>query len=347
MSQRPTLDRSSFERLLFAAWVLQCQHEQDTRKHPPVASPVNQELSGSRVREPLRPQWELGTASVGHRGWRASQALLRAHSWLSSTAIGGASYRQGSPGESPGRHLSPLRSANKELPGAATHRPVRLRIEALGRSLHHVLFSLLKAAERVKNRLESFAGYRVKVRVTLSPRRAVAAGAPLLVLPIMVALTLFQVWQPEGFRSVAAMSGMNHPSEKNAFRKAVIPPLPGSHRRITDLAALLQVEGLSKHEISALQRQAHYGDDSAALVMGMLYETGRYVPQSCATAADWVTRSANWGNAAAQYNLGLRYRDGDGLPVNEEEAKKWLRRAADHKYAKAGLTLEALTSTSR
>lgn len=78
--------------------------------------------------------------------------------------------------------------------------------------------------------------------------------------------------------------------------------------------------------------------------MGMVYETGRYVPQSCKKAADWVATSANAGNAAAQYNLGLRYRDGDGLPANEEEAEKWLRQAADQRYSNARLALERLTS---
>jgi uncharacterized protein len=92
-----------------------------------------------------------------------------------------------------------------------------------------------------------------------------------------------------------------------------------------------------------LQRQARYGDDSAALVVGMLYETGRYLPQSCTKAADWVAKAAHWGNPAAQYNLGLRYLDGDGLPHDEDKAEKWLRKAADQRYAKAVTALEKLS----
>jgi len=210
--------------------------------------------------------------------------------------------------------------------------------------LRHVLLSVLNVAKRAKDTLESFFKYRVRVRVGVSPHRAVAAGAPLLVLPIMVALTLFQVWQPDHFRSVAATSGLSAQPGQNTGRKAVIPPLPGSHEHVTDLVVLSTVEGLSRYEVPALRRQAYYGDDSAALVIGMLYETGRYVPQSCAKAADWVTKSAIWGNAAAQYNLGLRYRDGDGVPANEDEAAKWLRRASNQRYSKAGLALETLAS---
>ena len=434
MNHRPTLDPSSFETLLAAAWVLQCQHEQETRNRQPAletlaeppkthvethcvperdtttarlmpalsksskaaevwgnqsaarqmigtltaavgakeaAGPKSKEIAGIKIRESfrtarqsflswpvVRKQWELGTASVGHCAWRASQAFQRAHSWLSSTAISAARCRQSLQTESAGRYssepqsswLSALASASQGLRGATTYRPLSgFSKEALGQSWRRALRSLWNAAESAKNRLESFARYRVKVRVTLSPRRAVpAAGASLLVLLIVVALTLLQVWHQEQFQVVAATSRMNHQSEENAVRKAdqfrLVPPVQVSHRQVTDRAALSVVETLSRYEIRALRRQAYYGDDSAALIMGMLYETGRYVPQSCTKATDWVRRSANWGNAAAQYNLGLRYQEGDGLPANEDAAENWLRKAADQRYSSARLALEALTS---
>jgi TPR repeat protein len=152
---------------------------------------------------------------------------------------------------------------------------------------------------------------------------------------MMVAFMLFQAWHH--VHIVAATSRMDHPSEQNAVRKVEqfrpVPPVQASHMQVSDRVVLPVVEALSPYEIRGLRRQADYGDDSAAFVMGMVYETGRYVPQSCTKAAEWVTRSANGGNAAAQYNLGLRYRDGDGVPANEDEAEKWLRKAADQKYS--------------
>ena len=335
------------------------------------------EISGIKIRESFRParqssvswlvvreKWEPGTASVGHCAWRASQALRRANSCLSSTAISAARYRQNLwtefvcryLGEAQSFLLSALRIASQELRGATKYRPLSgLPKGALGQSLRHALPSLLNVAESAKNRLESFARYRVKVWVTfdskptLSPRRAVAApGAPLLVLLIMVAFTLLQVWHGEHFHTVAAMSRMNHQSEENAVRKAEqfrpTPAVQVSHRQVTDSGVLSVVEALSRYEIRGLRRQADYGDDSAAFIMGMVYETGRYLPQSCTKAADWVTRSANAGSAAAQYNLGLRYRDGDGLPANEDEAEKWLGKAANQRYSNARLALETLTS---
>jgi hypothetical protein len=205
-----------------------------------------------------------------------------------------------------------------------------------------------------KSLLASFARYRVKTwitfdsKLTLSPHRAVAkAMAPVSVLLIVVAFTLTQVWHRDHFHTVAAASTTNHLSEeaiKKAEQLRSISMDRVSHRQVTDRDVSSVVEALSKYEIPALRRQAQYGDDSAAFLIGMLYETGHFVPQSCVSAADWVMASANAGNAAAQYNLGLRYRDGDGVTANQDEAAKWLRKAADRQYSDATLALETLTS---
>lgn len=115
-----------------------------------------------------------------------------------------------------------------------------------------------------------------------------------------------------------------------------------SHMQVTDLATSSALGNLSRYEIAGLRRRAAYGDDSAALLLGMAYETGYLVSQNCIKAGEWVTQSANEGNAAAQYNLGLRYGQGDGEPVNQEVAVTWLRKAAAQKYSPAQLALESV-----
>ena len=180
-----------------------------------------------------------------------------------------------------------------------------------------------------------------------SPRHAVeAAGASLSLLLIVVGLTFFQVWHRDRLPVVAATTGVDYRVEEanRGARSTQMIPLPTSHKRVTDLNVLVMVQSLSPYEIPALRRQAEYGDDSAALVMGMLYEMGRYVPQNCKQGAEWVEKSAEWGNPAAQYNLGLRYRDGDGISANPDAAEKWLRRADHQKYVKARLALDTLSS---
>jgi hypothetical protein len=128
-------------------------------------------------------------------------------------------------------------------------------------------------------------------------------------------------------------SGTGEAPVTEAFRTSV--PLQVSHMQVTDRTTEDAVRTLSRYELAGLRRRAVYGDDSAVFQMGMAYEIGRGVPQSCTTAAQWVARAAAEGNVAAQYNLGLRYRDGDGVPVNEDEAVKWLQRAAAQKSSDA------------
>jgi TPR repeat protein len=122
-------------------------------------------------------------------------------------------------------------------------------------------------------------------------------------------------------------------------------PAPGSqvsHMQVTDPAISSALGTTSRYEIAGLRRRAEYGDDMAALLLGMAYETGHLVPQNCVKGAQWVATSASEGNAAAQYNLGLRYREGDGVPFNPEAGASWLRKAAAQKYAQAQLALKSV-----
>ena len=121
-------------------------------------------------------------------------------------------------------------------------------------------------------------------------------------------------------------------------------PLQVSHVRVTDRTTEDAIRTLSRYELAGLRRRAEFGDDSAAFQIGMAYEIGHGVPQSCTTAARWVARAAGEGNAPAQYNLGLRYRDGDGVPVNGGEAVKWLQKAASQQSSGAQLALTPLTT---
>jgi hypothetical protein len=322
------------------------------------ATPEGQETSGNNTREffgtarqswiswPVaREKWELLTESVGRCAWPAFHALRLA----SSTAISADRYRKQLRPEAQSPWRSALESSSQELRGASKCSPLSgLPKRALGESWRHAL------PDGAKNRLASLARCRVKACVTFgseftsSQRRAVKkAATPFVVLLIMAAFTLTQVWPRGHFLTVAAVSRMNHPSDEDMVRKAVqfrpTPPDQVSHMQVTDRVVLSFVEGLSRYEIPALRRQAEYGDGFAAFVMGMVYETGHFVPQSCTKAAAWVTSSANAGNAAAQYNLGLRYRNGDGVPANGDEAEKWLRKAAHQRYSNAHVGAGATT----
>ena len=187
-------------------------------------------------------------------------------------------------------------------------------------------------------------GFRVKLRMLSK------AALPIAIL-MLVSVFAFLI------------TGANHPSNVVAANPATsVGPnrVPGSeatsglqqlsglkpgaqlsHMRITEPALLFAVQNLSRYELAGLKREAAYGDDSAALLLGMAYETGHLVPQDCVKAGEWVAQSAEEGNAAAQYNLGLRYKQGDGVPVDRVIAAMWLRRAASQNDSRASLVLES------
>ena len=214
----------------------------------------------------------------------------------------------------------------------------------LSTTMKHTLGSLLGIA-KFQLRISIPARVRLKLRVMF------IAAVPAAVLLIMLVF-LFLI-TAAGRRSYTAAAD----SETNAAAKLVpasepsqdlrqpsgpVPAYPLSHLQVTDPATSSALRTLSRYEIVGLRRQAVYGDDSAALLLGMAYEIGHLVPQNCVKAKEWVTKSANEGNAAAQYNLGLRYRHGDGEPVNEEVGARWLRKAAAQKYSQAQLALESV-----
>jgi hypothetical protein len=130
-------------------------------------------------------------------------------------------------------------------------------------------------------------------------------------------------------------------------RKSMPATGPTSHLQITDREAAATIADLSRYEIRNLHKIAAYGDDEAALELGMLYEVGRGFPQNCSKAAEWVTRAAQNGNVAAEYNLGLRYKDGDGVPANLQQAETWLRKAVSHKYPNGASVLAELPAQSK
>jgi hypothetical protein len=109
--------------------------------------------------------------------------------------------------------------------------------------------------------------------------------------------------------------------------------------QVTDRNTQAALRNLSSYELAGLRRKALYGDDSAALLMGMALEVGHGVRQDCKAAAWWMTKAAAEGNALAQYNLGLRYRDGDGVQADEDMAIQWLQKAASRQVPGAHLAM--------
>ena len=88
-------------------------------------------------------------------------------------------------------------------------------------------------------------------------------------------------------------------------------------------------------EIDALRARAEQGDAVAQGLLGVMYATGRGVPQDDAEAVRWYRLAAEQGQALAQYNLGVMYANGRGIPQDDVEAVRWWRLAAEQGHAGA------------
>ncbi len=168
----------------------------------------------------------------------------------------------------------------------------------------------------------------------LAGRRSIPTSRLVAAIALTIVAALLTVRLASKFRVTSAKTATPVPHAENVTPEKT-PTVEGSHKRVTDEATSAALAELSRFEIPGLLRRARFGDDSAALLIGMAYETGRGVPQNCEKAARWVQEAAMGGDAAAEYNLSLRYRDGDGLLADPEQSEKWLQKAAAHKYPQA------------
>ena len=79
--------------------------------------------------------------------------------------------------------------------------------------------------------------------------------------------------------------------------------------------------------VHSLQEQAKYGNISAALRLGLLYQEGRGVKQNFNTAAHYFQKAAANENPQAMNTLGLYYRFGIGIKKDEKKAEELFKNA--------------------
>ena len=344
-NQHLTLDPFSFEKLLAAAWVLQCVHDQ---MQAPIGKRSNSFEPVGKVNKCAEVE-----SSVLQTGFQFSAGVIEADS------------RNQAPTGQPVNH-------------EALAKPAVTEQSVINEQAREAAVEIQNSVHRVRS---SSGGLLRSVRISLTLRglRAVGIATPVWLLSLLATLLFVEAWHHESTHNVQA-SRPTPPILAAAVANispAAVPPTPTktalttkkpaiikkvekndkapqfskrfstlevSHKQITDPAAFFAVQQLSRFEIGTLRRQAEYGDDSVAFALGMAYEIGHFVPQNCKEAARWVKSAAEAGNAAAQYNLGLRYRDGDGVPVDLSLSDSWLRTAAAHRKKRASLASKLFES---
>ncbi len=346
MTHRPALDAISFQKLLNAAWVIQCQRD---REQAELRSEPAPELGSSKVEHPSASVPAVAAEDVRVIAEGSSNSLptvtastvapvmpIPANPLPSVASLSMAAPKcspnevAGSLALAPYRPWPPKKKDAVPFPETAARKP----------AWHKVLIGEISRGSQIilaRLKEKSLSLPRLKVIIPQSTTRVARAySAPVVALLIVLAFLIFQLFSHRpGLTSVKASTELT-PTTVQGSQESL---LESSHLRVTDPSASFIVEDLSRYEMRTIRRQAQFGDDNAALALGMAYEIGRQVPQSCSQAAQWITLSAEAGNAAAQYNLALRYATGDGTPKNQEQAEKWLQTAArnGNQQAAAGL----------
>ena len=85
---------------------------------------------------------------------------------------------------------------------------------------------------------------------------------------------------------------------------------------------------------------AEQGNSKAQYTLGLMYETGREVPQDYKEAVKWYRLSAEQGDASAQCSLGEMYYGGEGVPQDYAEAIRLWKLAAEQGDEEAQYNLD-------
>ena len=319
VTPRLKLDTSAFQRLLAAAWAIQCQRDAEQRGEMPPKT--RRALIPESFFEPAdSPVPEhIWTKGVSDGATDASAASLPTK--LPPQSIHRSTETSGALALATDMHLRPARWS----PGVQSSAGVAVRDSPLVTANQSRASLSLVALRHSQQNLAP-----VKIRVH-DFKLAALLGAGILVVAAIAAVV--------GLRSGShRATPLHHPVSSATVQQAPqekTPLFETSHRRVTDDDTSAALADMSQYEMRSLRRQANFGDDAAALLLGMMYELGNGVPQDCQQASAWIHTAAQNGNAAAQYNLALRYISGDGVLASKPEAYKWLRRSAQQGYQKA------------
>ena len=307
VSERLKLDADSFQKLLAAAWAIQCQHDAERQvglsaQNPRIAipdgffDPVVNTADFDFLHEPAGDDSAVKPTVAGVK--------------IPPKSVHATTETVGALALATDRHVQT----------APTKQQLPLALKVV--NINHQRTATVYTIRRRDFKL------------------ALMAGAAVLFIAVIAAVWGFRVTRggkdfAQQVPSIPSAPHQNAADQRN-------PLVESSHLRVTDSNVAAALEELSAFEIQPLRRQAKFGDDNAALLLGMSYETGKGVRRDCAEAAHWIRVSAENGNAAAQYNLGLRYLDGDGVSVDKGASLRWLKSAAKRGYQKAQKTLREL-----
>jgi hypothetical protein len=357
MSSRFTLDRSSFEKFLAAAWVLQCLHDQlhnreldrDEILDDPIKTEKAVQTENSGLPAAMKPgaQFSAGvtpseSAPDVLSGWPADDETF-AEPVVAQPAVetGILDFDAAVKAELETIQLKQSIHSENVATVYASKPPVRV-LEKLAISndddkqlaRYWPAFNLRIASLRtLSNRvLDAFANLRPVFRVNLKLRalRATAIATPVLLLAIVAVLLLLETWRYQPFHGALAIS---RPSASTA--EAVVGDT--STTPTTTLQRASENKGrTANRKLDRLRTSPPPGashrqvtDPATLNVVQML---SRY-------EISGLRRRARYGDAPAAFALGMAYEVGKFVPRNCAEAARWVTTAAEAGNAAAQYNL--------
>ena len=341
IDRRFTLDHSAFEKLLAAAWVLQCLQDQLR---------AGQFGRAQTSADPVSAQKRMGTASSGSQqpvsvALPSSPRVMEAESKAvvvkdqrpESETLAGlvkmsppietatlnfdggvkvepekAEFKKSFPAEATARIVWPVLAVSAGPANKSDRELIRSRAR----------FDLRTAFHRA---LDSFTHLLPTYRVNLTLRavRAVAIATPVWVLSLVAALLFLGVWRHEPLHSAQAVSRSIPPAAEavigNSPRSLTTTTRPVSEQVKTTVAEPLRYRTAPRTSPPLEVSHRHITDPAT---FSAVEELSRY-------EIDGLRRRAKYGDESAAFTLGMAYEVGSFVPQNCGEAARWVATAAE------------------
>jgi hypothetical protein len=338
--RRFTLDHSSFEKLLAAAWVLQCLQDQLR------AGQLGRDETSAK---PVTTQKQMETASSGSHGavtveLPASPRLMEAESKAvvvtdqrpERETLAGL-VKISPPIETETLHFDggvkvepATAELKKSFPAEATApivRPVLAVSDPANKSDTELIrsrtgFDLRTAFHRALNSFKHLLP-TYRVNLTLRAVRAVTIATPVWVLSLVAALLFLGVWRYEPLHSAQAVSTSIPPAAAivigNSPRNLATTTRPVSEPVKATVTEPLQYRTAPKTS-PPLEVSHKHITDSATL--SAVQQMSRY-------EINGLRRRARYGDESAAFTLGMAYEVGSFVPQNCVEAARWVATSAE------------------
>ena len=334
-----TLDHSSFEKLLAAAWTLQClqdqlhgpkiDHDQAVTEHVPARKEI--EVAGSGLHVAIEPvlqalptMIEAGSRhDVSEVSSAADKTLAQLIEIPTSFETGTLNFNAAAKIEAGTVGLTSLHAE-----GMATASPVKPAMRVLANlpnrdrkvwprppAVSGIRMALNRMQKAFDRRLPNF-----RINLSMRALRAVAIATPVWVLSLVAALLFLEVWRHESLHSAQAISRPMAPAAAEVVVPSYSRSLPTTTPPVHEEVKRTNSDSRRSTTVPPLEVSHKRITDPA---------TSSAVEQLSRYEIRGLRRQAKYGDESAAFTLGMAYEVGRVVPQNCVEAARWVATAAE------------------